>query len=116
MNPAASVFKADRGMMTGLRRLACWAVSLMTALGAGSAPAAVRCVNVARPDDQGDGLSWVGAHQSLQTALAAAQPGDEIWVAAGIYKPSDSLDRTVSFALKSGVAIYGGFSGVESSR
>lgn len=40
-------------------------------------------------------------------------PGDEIWVAAGQYKPTAGLDRTVSYALRNGVNIYGGFAGTE---
>ena len=43
--------------------------------------------------------------------------GDEIWVAQGIYYPGSASDaRTVTFQLKSDVAIYGGFVGGESDR
>ena len=41
---------------------------------------------------------------------------DEIWVAAGEYKPTTGDDRTISFVLKDGVAIYGGFAGGETAR
>jgi hypothetical protein len=60
-----------------------------------------------------DGSSWENAHTDLQAALAAAVPGEEIWVAAGTYKPTTGTDRTISFTLKNGVAIYGGFAGAE---
>ncbi len=64
-------------------------------------------------DDSATGLnnggSWKDAFTSLQPALAIAQPGDQLWVAAGTYTPTTATDRTVSFVLKSGVAIYGGF-------
>ncbi len=65
-----------------------------------------------------DGTSWENAFTDLQSALDAVVAGDSIWVAAGTYKPSVSLDgsadaRTASFSLKSGVALYGGFVGVE---
>ncbi len=63
-----------------------------------------------------DGSSWVDAFQGLvglQSALAVAVAGDEIWVADGMYKPTATLDRTISFDMKSGVAILGGFAGGE---
>jgi uncharacterized repeat protein (TIGR02543 family) len=56
----------------------------------------------------GDCTSWADACD-LQTALSNAQANDEIWVAAGTYKPTTDGNRSVSFNLKSGVAIYGGF-------
>jgi len=53
-------------------------------------------------------------YPTLQDALAAAGSGDEIWVAEGVYKPDQGLgitpgDRTATFQLENGVAIYGGF-------
>jgi hypothetical protein len=59
-----------------------------------------------------NGTTWA-APKTLQTAIAAAVAGDEIWVAAGIYKPTTTNSRTVFFAMKSGVAVYGGFVGTE---
>ncbi|WP_373511948.1 choice-of-anchor Q domain-containing protein, partial [Persicitalea sp.] len=62
------------------------------------------------PGGTGNGSSWANAHQSLQTALTAAQSGDQIWVAQGTYKPTTSTtDREASFVMKEGVKIYGGF-------
>lgn len=68
-----------------------------------------------------DGTSWADAFVYLQDALASAQGGDEIWVAQGVYRPDQGVastlgDQTASFALVSGVELYGGFSGSESSR
>ncbi|MBN8596429.1 MAG: hypothetical protein J0L78_02020 [Planctomycetes bacterium] len=62
----------------------------------------------------GDGSSWASAMNDLQAAIGAAQPGDEIWVAQGVYKPHPT-DRNISFNLKNGVALYGGFLGLEDS-
>lgn len=60
----------------------------------------------------GNGASWATAFQDLQEALSAVDgcPGiAEIWVAAGIYKPTSGTDRTIYFVMRAGVAIYGGF-------
>jgi hypothetical protein len=58
-----------------------------------------------------DGTSWQLAFQHLQTALFYANPGDQIWVAEGVYYPDwyADNDRTTTFSLKEGVAIYDGF-------
>lgn len=64
-----------------------------------------------------DGSSWENAFNDVQDALAAAQPGDEIWIAAGVYTPAPpGGSRDVSFEMRAGVALYGGFSGTETAR
>ena len=63
-----------------------------------------------------NGLSWADAYTDLQAGLAAAEWGDEIWVAKGTYKPTSGTDRTVSFLLQAGVGLYGGFAGAETER
>jgi len=68
-------------------------------------------------------MDWTNACSNLQAALNAAQPGDQIWVAKGTYFPmQDSLGDTNSadastktFVMKSGVKVYGGFWGTETS-
>ncbi len=67
-----------------------------------------------KPGEEGDCSSWETACD-LQDALALAEAGDQVWVAAGIYKPTTGTDRTATFLLGSGVAIYGGFAGTETS-
>jgi len=69
-----------------------------------------------------DGSSWSNAFVFLQDALAQVASGDEIWVAAGTYRPDQGfsevvagLDRDASFRLVDGVALYGGFAGIETS-
>jgi len=66
------------------------------------------------PTGAGDCSTWDDAC-GLQTALGAAE-GDEIWVQAGEYKTTASTNRNASFSLESGVGIYGGFAGTETSR
>ncbi|MBK8966238.1 MAG: choice-of-anchor Q domain-containing protein [Saprospiraceae bacterium] len=61
-----------------------------------------------------DGSSWANAYTTLDAALAAATPADQIWVAAGTYKP-DAATANNSFTLMAGVAVYGGFNGTEAT-
>lgn len=58
------------------------------------------------------GNDWENAYPDLQQALARAAAGDQIWVAAGIYKPGS--ERGDSFVLKNEVSLFGGFDGSES--
>ena len=51
----------------------------------------------------GDGTTWATAYDSLYDAMAAAQSGDQIWVAGGTY--------VGNFTLTLGVELYGGFAG-----
>jgi hypothetical protein len=60
---------------------------------------------------ENNGASWTDAYTDLQSALADASSGDEIWVVGGTYKPGN--ERTSTFSLIDGVAVYGGFAGTE---
>lgn len=69
------------------------------------------------------GASWTDAYTQLQSALNDVGCS-EIWVAKGIYKPVVPADvgnvtsgeQGTSFAIRAGVAVYGGFFGNEASR
>ena len=68
-----------------------------------------------------DGSTWADAYVNLQDGLSAAVSGDQVWVAAGTYKPDQGVGRTVGSRTESfdlivgGVAVYGGFAGGETS-
>ncbi|MBI4578361.1 MAG: hypothetical protein HY718_01570, partial [Planctomycetes bacterium] len=67
----------------------------------------------------GDGSSWAEAYSNLDDALTAMASGnaDEVWVAAGTYKPSLRSDpddpRSCSFSLVNGGVLRGGLFGDE---
>ncbi len=63
----------------------------------------------------GDGTTWATAFGDLQDALAVATSGDEVWVKNGTYLPTSSSDRNIYFQVPSGVKLYGGFVGTETS-
>lgn len=56
----------------------------------------------------GNCSSWAAACD-LQTALGGAAFGDQVWVAAGIYRPTADSDRMKSFEMPGSIAVYGGF-------
>lgn len=65
----------------------------------------------------GDGSTWENASGDLQAMIDYAGV-NEVWVAAGTYLPTvgypdNTNPRYVSFKLKSGVHIYGGFDGTD---
>ena len=63
----------------------------------------------------GDGSDWSMQSMDLPTALSASAC-TEVWVAAGLYKPTSGSDRTISFRPMPGVEVDGGFAGGETSR
>lgn len=62
-----------------------------------------------------NGTSWEDAYTDLQSAIAASTFGDDIWVAQGTYKPTSTTSRSISFVIKNGTKLYGGFLGTESN-
>ena len=73
-------------------------------------------------DDSNDGLSWAKPKLTIQAAInAIAETGGEVWVAAGTYYPTESVDRSQSddqyksFKIPAGVTVRGGFLGFEAT-
>jgi parallel beta-helix repeat protein/predicted outer membrane repeat protein len=83
-----------------------------------SASSPVHYVNEANPNPAAPYNTWATAATDLQDVLPLARTLDQIWVATGIYTPDRGSaqttgDRASTFQLKSGIAIYGGFQGLE---
>src|SRR5688500_5611206 len=99
MNPLIpqGVTRAARALAEGLERRALLAATYYVD------------ASVAAPD--ADGRSWARAFGNLQAALAVATAGDVVRVADGTYKPTGGSDRNVSFELKHGVTLSGGYAG-----
>ncbi len=57
----------------------------------------------------GDGTSWTTAFNDLQMAITASNIGDQIWIKEGIYKPTNTSERGISFEFKESVEVFGGF-------
>lgn len=92
-----------------------FALSAIGMMGIGSRAEAVVYVD-SQATGIADGSSWTDAYTDLLVALSQTGTG-EIWVAAGTYKPAGpGGDRSASFPLHGGVAIYGGFAGDETER
>jgi hypothetical protein len=70
-----------------------------------------------------DGLTWATAFSDVQDALDRATCGCDVWISAGTYLPTRSIDapqittpdpRDLSFVLWPGAHVFGGFVGSES--
>lgn len=74
-------------------------------------------------NDDNDGLTWATAYASPQKAIDALNDGTgqrgEVWVAAGTYAPSAHITKDtnspVAFLMHSGINVFGGFRGTETS-
>ncbi len=60
-----------------------------------------------------NGLFWDAAFTSPAAAAELAEPGDQIWIAAGRYRPD--ADAVPVLPLTEGLEVYGGFEGDELS-
>ena len=71
-----------------------------------------------------DGTSWADASDNIQTMLNTSSPNDEVWVAAGTYRPDtyppgcDSCfsSRFLTFFIPQGISLIGGFTGNETAK
>jgi predicted outer membrane repeat protein len=100
------------GFMVGKRNivLACVVAGFVGLLAVGTRAAGVIIyVDVTSAAGAICGADWANACTNLQSALANATSGDTVRVAAGAYKPTGGTDRNVSFELKPGVTIEGGY-------
>ena len=74
-------------------------------------------------NDDNNGLTWATAYASPQKAINALNDGTgqrgEVWVAAGTYAPSvhitEDTNSPVAFLMHSGINVFGGFRGTETS-
>lgn len=97
-----------------------WAAALFLAF---SASAQSTYYVKAGASGSNNGTSWANAFTDLQSAIDVAVGGDQIWVAAGTYKPSKDMAgsttpadaRTKTFVIRNGVKLYGGFVGTETT-
>lgn len=77
-----------------------------------------RYVDVTKSWAGSNGNSWAYAFPNIADALAVATPGQEIWIAKGVYYPDqvagvDTNSTSATFTLKSRVNLVGGFAGNE---
>lgn len=87
-----------------------------------TAPAGIWYVDPNAPDSPRDGSGWRTAFNDIQDALdnTSLIPGDEIWVADGVYYPTEPScvgcpspsPRHATFRIPRGVSLFGGFHGV----
>lgn len=80
-------------------------------------------VNLSSTSGANNGSTWIDAYLDLQNALDEAHSTDTIWIAQGIYHPTEIVEGADSKDLRNksfhvtgkNIAIYGGFSGTEIS-
>jgi gliding motility-associated-like protein len=87
-----------------------------------SAATIAQTIRYVKPGGTGNGSSWANAAGELQVMINASAANDEVWAAAGTYKPAlradngsaaNANDRDNAFVLKTDVKVYGGFAGAE---
>jgi len=80
-------------------------------------PSNLRIVDL-NADGENNGRKWKDSYVNLRSALEEATSNpeiNEIWVARGTYRPSNTGNRSATFRLINNVKVYGGFSGTETA-
>ena len=92
-------------------------MSLLVLLLGASLLAQAQTIRYVKPTatGNGDGSSWAQCQRQFAGHNQCQCAKQQVWVAAGTYKPTTGTDRTISFAMRAGVAIYGGFMGNETT-
>ncbi|MBD2757394.1 beta strand repeat-containing protein [Spirosoma validum] len=104
--PAGFALRPDRSLYYTL---------LLMIVSISSVLAQTSTIRYVKAGGTGNGSAWANASGDLQAMINASAAGDQVWVAAGIYKPTSTTSRTASFAMRPDLAIYGGFVGNETS-
>ena len=106
--PAGFALRPDRSLYYTLLLML---VSISTAL------AQTPTIHYVKAGATGNGSAWASASGDLQAMINASAAGDQVWMAQGLYKPGGqaNTNRSLSFAMKNGVALYGGFAGSETT-
>jgi hypothetical protein len=78
----------------------------------GSVTVSTPCYVKAGAAGANSGVSWTDAFTDLQSALNDSSCV-QVWVAKGTYRPTPTTDRSISFAIRRGLSLYGGFAGTE---
>jgi predicted outer membrane repeat protein len=89
------------------------AVLVSSTLIVGSTRAAIIYVDDSAVRGLNNGTSWQDAYLDLHSGLNSAQPGDEIRIGQGMYKPNvPGGHRDASFQPRSGMIVQGGYAGL----
>src|SRR4029078_3580879 len=129
LNKKNAVNKKRRRMTNPKTKCLLLLIALIALIAIGDAGAGTIYVKASGNYPTPNGASWKTAFKNLQDALDATAPGDEIWIAEGIYTPSKIYSpngvtggasglNTASlktFNLPDHVTLYGGFKGNERS-
>ncbi|MNK37608.1 putative outer membrane protein pmp19 precursor [compost metagenome] len=86
-----------------------------------SIDATAQTIRYVKTGGTGAGTSWANASGDLQGMINSSASGDQIWVAAGVYYPTQNIgastnNRDLAFILRTGVKVYGGYNSTTGVR